>query len=61
MKLDGSTRISGVRDAYLCNTDHVLVWYETVGNYTWGKKSGGRRHMRTGGNDKDRFTAQLRQ
>ena len=60
-KLDGSMRIARVRDAYFCNTDHVPVWYETVGNYTWRKKSGGRRHIRTGGNKKDRFTAQLSQ
>ena len=58
-KLDRSTRIACVRDAYFCNTDHVPVWYETVGNYTWGKKSGGRRHIQTGGKDKDKFTAQL--
>ena len=58
-KLDGSTCIAGVRDAYFCNTDHVPVWYEPVGNYSWGKKSGGRRHVRTDGKEKDRFTAQL--
>ena len=58
-KLDGSTRIAGVRDAHFCNTDHVPVWYESVGTYSWGKKSGGIRHIRTGGKEKDRFTAQL--
>ena len=59
MRADGTVRIAGVTDAHFCNTDHVPVWYESVGNYSWGKKSGGRRHVRTGGKEKDRFTAQL--
>ena len=59
MRADGSVRIAGVKDAHFCNTDHVPVWYESVGNYSWGKKCGGRRHVRTGGKEKDRFTAQL--
>ena len=44
-RLDGSTRISGERAANFCNKDQVPVWYESVGNYTWGKKAGGRRHI----------------
>jgi len=58
-RADGTVRIDGVKDAYFCNTDHVPVWYESVGNYSWGKKNSGRRHVRTGGKEKDRFTAQL--
>ena len=60
-KLDGSTRIAGVRDAQFCNTYHVPLWYESVFNYTWGNKSGGVWHIRTGGKEKDRFTTQLHQ
>ena len=58
-RVDGSVRIDGVKDDHFCNTDYVPVWYESVGNYSWGKKSSGRRHVRTGGKEKDRFTAQL--
>ena len=58
-RANGTVRIDGVKDAYFCNTDHVPVWYESVGNYSWGKKNSGRRHVRTGGKEKDRFTAQL--
>ena len=28
----------GVRDANFCNTDHVPVWYDSVGNYSWGRE-----------------------
>ena len=59
MKPDGTIRIAGVRDANFCNTDHVPIWYETVGNYTWGKKNSGRRSVKTGGKEKNRFTGQL--
>lgn len=59
MRTDGTVRIRGVKDAHFCNTDHVPVWFESVGNYSWGKKTGGRRHVRTGGKEKNRFTAQL--
>ena len=34
MRTDGTTRTNGVRYANFCNTDHVPVWYESVGNYT---------------------------
>ena len=49
MRTDGTTRINGVRYSNFCNTDHVPVWYEYVGNYSWGKKSSRRRHVRMGG------------
>ena len=56
---DGRVLITGVTDAYYFNTDHVPVWVESVGNYTWGRKSSGRRSVKTGGKEKDRFTVQL--
>ncbi len=56
---DGSVLITGVTDAYFFNTDHVPIWYESVGNYTWGRKDSGRRSVKTGGKEKDRFTAQF--
>ena len=59
MRPDGSVKINGVRDAHFCNTDHVPVWYESVGNFSWGKRNSGRRHIRTGGKEKDQFTAQF--
>ena len=49
----------GVKCTHFCNTDHVPVWYKSVGNYSWGKKVSGRQHIRTGGKEKDRFTVQL--
>ena len=51
--------LKGVHDANYFNTDHVPIWYESVGNYSWGKKDSGRRTVKTGGKEKDRFTAQL--
>ena len=51
--------LKGVHAAYYFNTDHFLVWYESVKNFTWEKKDSGRRTVKTGGKDKDRFTAQL--
>jgi hypothetical protein len=47
---DGKVLITGVSDAYYWNTDHVPVW---------GKKDSGRRTVKTGGKEKDRFTVQL--
>ena len=46
-------------DRYYINTDHVPINHETVGNYSWGKKDSGRRNVKTGGKEKDRFTCQL--
>ena len=41
------------------NTDHVPIWYKSVGKYTWGIKYSGRLNVKTGCREKDRFTAQL--
>ena len=38
MQADGSVCIAGVKVAHLCNTDHVSVWYESVGNYIVGAR-----------------------
>jgi hypothetical protein len=56
---DGSIVLKGVSDAYYFNTDHVPVWYKSVGNYTWGLKNSGRCSVKTGGKEKERFTVQL--
>lgn len=41
------------------NSDHVPIYREAVGEYTWGKKNSGRRPIKTAGKEKERFTAQL--
>ena len=41
------------------NTDHVPIYREAAGDYTWGTKNSGRRHIRTGGKEKERYTVQL--
>eukprot|EP00957_Ditylum_brightwellii_P107269 8185167-Ditylum_brightwellii.AAC.1 len=33
--------LKGVSDAYYFNTNYVPVWYESVGNYTWGLRDSG--------------------
>ena len=38
---DGSKKVEGVKDKDWFNTDHVPIWYESVGNYTWGLKDSG--------------------
>ena len=43
---DGTVRIAGVKDAHFFNIDHVPVWYESVRNYSWGKKDSGRQNVR---------------
>ena len=48
-----------VSDILIFLTDHVLIWYEYVGNYSWVKKYSGRRSVNTGGKDKDQFTCQI--
>ena len=58
-RADGSIRVAGVKDKHFCNTDHTPLWYESVGNTSWGKKNSGRRTVKTGGKEKDRFTCQL--
>ena len=59
MRADGTGRIARVKDAHLCNANHVPVWYESVGHYSGGRKCGGRRHVGTSGKEKERFAAQL--
>ena len=56
---DGSVESTGVEDAYYFNTDHVPVWYELVGNYSWGRRDSERQYVRTGGKEKGRITVQL--
>ena len=56
---DGTTRLDDVRDKHYYNTDHVPMWYTSVGNYSLGKKPEGRAHERTGRKGNDRFTTQL--
>ena len=54
-----SKKVEGVKDKYWFNTDHVTIWYKSVGNYTWGLKGSGCQNVKTGGKEKDRFTAHL--
>ena len=56
---DGTVRIVGVKDEHLVNTDHVPMYGDMVGNYSWGRKDSGRRTVKTGGGEKSRFTCQL--
>ena len=56
---DGSF-IPGASNKYIINSDHVPVWIEAHGNYQWGDKNSHlRRHIKTVGKEKDRFTVQL--
>ena len=48
-----------MKDKYWFNTDHVPICYEYVGNYNCGLQYSRRRDVKTGGTEKDRFTAQL--
>ena len=56
---DGSNKVEGVKDKYWFNTDHVPLWYKSVGSYTWILKYSGFQNVKTGGKEKDRFTEQL--
>ena len=51
--------LPAIEDEHMYNTDHVPTYYEPHGNYTWGKSGSGRRSVKTGGKEKDRFTTQL--
>ena len=51
----GKIHIDGVRYAHFVNTDHLLIWYKSVGNYIYGKKDSGRCSVKTGGREKDNF------
>ena len=48
-----------MKDKYWFNTDHVLICYAFIGNYTWRLKDSGRQNVKTGGKEKYRFTSQL--
>ena len=53
MRADGTKGLSGVKDEHFYNTDHVPIWYVSVANYRWGPTFGGRRHVQTGGEEKN--------
>ena len=59
LQAGGYICIVGVKGTHFCNTGHVPVWYESVGNYSWGNQGSGRQHIRTDGKEKDRFIVQL--
>ena len=46
-------------DILIFFTDHVLIWYEYVGNYTCRKKDSGRCSVKTGGKENNWFTYQI--
>lgn len=63
---EGHTVIPAVTDSRMANTDHVPMYRDMVGAYSWTKKGAGGRGKRslrgqigTGGGEKDRFTVQL--
>ena len=58
-RTDGSKKVEGVKDKYWFNTDHVPIWYKSVGKYTCGLQDSVHRNVINGGTEKDRFTAQL--
>jgi len=51
--------VPGIEDGDVWNFDHVPIWRECVGNYSWGPKDSDRRNARTGGKEKDRNTVVL--
>lgn len=55
----GNTIIPAIPDSAWCNTDHLPVYRDMPGNYSWGEKGSGRRQVQTGGAEKERFTVQL--
>ena len=58
-RADGSF-IPGADDDHVGNSDHVPTYVEPHGLYTWGKREvHGRRSVKTGGKEKERFTTQL--
>ena len=58
MKNDVGVIIPAVPDERLCNTDHIPMYKEDVGKYSWSEKNSGGRQIRTGGAEKERFTVQ---
>ena len=55
----GTTLIPAICDERMVNTDHVPVYRDMPGNYTWGERGSGGRQISTGGAEKERFTVQL--
>ena len=51
--------VPGLDDDHWINFDHVPVWIEGVGNHSWGPRDSGRRNVKTGGKEKNRFTVVL--
>ena len=51
--------VPGIEDDHWINFDHVPVWIEGVGNHSWGPRDSGRRNVKTGGKEKNRFTVVL--
>lgn len=59
VEIDGSDVTIAAPPSAVVNTDHVPVNREAPSEYTWDKKNSGRRPIRTGGKEKERFTVQL--
>ena len=51
--------IPDIGDDQLVNTDHVPVYRDLPGNYSWGHINDGNTQITTGGAEKERFTVQL--
>ena len=48
-----------ILDQYYCNTDHIPVYIDITGNYTWGEINTGGWEIGAGGKEKSCFSAQL--
>ena len=48
-----------IDDKYWYNFDYVPVWYEPVGNHSWGPKDSSLINVKTEGKEKDCFTVVL--
>ena len=57
-KNDDGALVPAVPDDRFCNTDHIPMYKEDVGKYSWSEKNSGGRQIRTGGAEKERFTVQ---
>ena len=51
-KNDGNRIIPSIPDIQWCNIDHVPVYRNLPGNYSWGESGSGRRQVDTGGLEK---------
>ena len=51
--------VAPVKDDNMCNTDHVPLYIDMYGNYSWGENISGGRHIATGGKEKEHITVQL--